>query len=88
MVSISFATIAFINSTFIIDERNLTLSSQLEENVKIDDFEDIYNSIEYKIVWFLTSIVFQTFSNAILIFIIKFEKYGGLMTFSFGVQNA
>ena len=77
MVSVSLATIAFVNSTFILDERNLTLSSQSEENVKIDDFEDIYNFIEFKIVWFLTSIVFQTFSNAILIFIVKFEKYGG-----------
>ena len=77
MVSVSLATIAFVNSTFILDERNLTLSSQLEENVKIDDFEDIYNFIEFKIVWFFTSIVFQTFSNAILIFIVKFEKYGG-----------
>ena len=77
MKSTDFGSTAFINSTFIIGERHLTLSSQSEEFVKTDDFQNIYNSIGVKIVWFLSWIVFESFTNITLFFIIMFEKYGG-----------
>ena len=53
---------------------------QSREDVKIDDFKNVFNSVEVKIIWFLTWIISESFNNAYLYFVIMFEKYGGQMT--------
>ena len=77
MKSTDFGSTAFINSAFIIRNRNLTFSGQSEDYVKTDDFQNIFNSVGVKIFWILNWIVFESFTNITLYFIIMFEKYGG-----------
>ena len=69
----------FLNLTFIFEDKNMAKFRQLEakEEVRIDDFEDVYNSTGIKIIWFLSWIIFETVSNATYIVFIMFEKYGG-----------
>ena len=81
--SMVFATDAFINSTFINNGKLLNFLNQSEEDVKIDDFAEIFDSVQVKIIWFLSWIMFESFTNANHFFIIMFEKYGGMMTLSF-----
>ena len=50
---------------------------QSREDVKIDDFKYVFNSVEVKIIWFLAWIISESFNNAYLYFVIMFEKYGG-----------
>ena len=77
MNSLNFDANTIINSTAVFDDQNLTLLIQSEQYVEIDDFQNTFNSYESKIIWFLSWIVFQSFTNAYHFFIIKFEKYGG-----------
>ena len=73
----AYCTYALINSTFILDDRNLNFFILPEGDEKIDDFKNVFDSVEIKIIWFLTWIIFESFTNANHFFIIMFEKYGG-----------
>ena len=86
MKSFNFSPNILINSTVIFSDKNLTLLNKSEQYVKIDDFQNTFNSFEFKIIWFLSWVVFQSFSNAYNFFIIRFEKYGGEMTLCYGDQ--
>ena len=68
-----------LNSTFILDWQNMnrTNQSKLDEDVRIDDFSNIFGPIEIKIIWFSSWIMFQSFTNTIFIFFIIYEKHGG-----------
>ena len=68
-----------MNSIFTVHSQNLNWTNQslLNEDVRIDDFSDIFGSIEIKIIWILSWIMFQSFTNTIFFFVIRFEKYGG-----------
>ena len=71
------STNALINSTFILDDRDLTFFILPEGDKDRDDFKNVFDSVEIKIIWFLTWIIFESFTNANHFFIIMFEKYGG-----------
>ena len=77
MKLMAYSTNALINSTFILDDRNLAFFILPEGNEEIDDFKNVFDSVEIKIIWFLTWIIFESFTNANHFFIIMFEKYGG-----------
>ena len=79
-----FGTNVFMNSTFIYNGKPLTLLSQSEGDAKIDDFKKIFDSVQVRIIWLLSWIVLESFTNANHFFIIMFEKYGGMMTLSCG----
>ena len=68
-----------MDSIFIVDRQNLnwTIQSEMDKDVRIDDFSDIFGSIEIKIIWILSWIIFQSFTNTIFVFVIIFEKHGG-----------
>ena len=86
MKSFNFSPNILINSTLIFNDKDLTLLNQSEQNVKIDDFQNTFNSFESKILLFLSWVVFQSFTNAYHFFIMRFEKYGGEMTLCYGDQ--
>ena len=66
-------------STFILDWQNMnrTNQSKLDEDMRIDDFSNIFGSIKIKMMWFLSWIIFQFFTNTIFISVIIYEKHGG-----------
>ena len=78
MNSTTYTSITSINSILIPNLQNLswTNQSKIEDN-KIDDFENVFDSIEIKILWVLSWIVFESFTNAYHFFIIIFEKFEG-----------
>ena len=86
MNSTNLRDVSFFNSSFIFDIQNFDLS-KTEEDVRIDDFSYIFDSIEFKIIWFLCWIVFESFTNVFHYFIIMFEKFEGFMTFSCRVKR-
>ena len=77
MKLMAYSTNALISSTFILNDRNLAFFILPEGNEEIDDFKNVFDSVEIKIIWFLTWIIFESFTNANHFFIIMFEKYGG-----------
>ena len=79
MKSATFDSITILNSTFILDWQNMnrTNQSKLDEDVRIDDFSNIFGPIEIRIIWLLSWIMFQFFTNTIFIFFIIYEKHGG-----------
>ena len=81
MNTTNLSNVSFFNSSFIFDIQNVDLS-KTEEDARIDDFGYIFDSIEFKIIWFLCWIFFESFTNAFHYLIIMFEKFEGLMTFS------
>ena len=79
MKSTTFDSITILNSTFILDWQNMnrTNLSNLDEDERIDDFSNIFGSIKIKMMWFLSWIIFQFFTNTIFISVIIYEKHGG-----------
>ena len=77
MKSMAFGTNALIDSTFILEDRNLAFFILPVRYKERDDFKNVFDSVEIKIIWFLTWIIFESFTNANHFFIIMFEKYGG-----------
>ena len=73
----AYCTNALINSTFILDDRNLAFFILPEGDEERDDFKYVFDSVKIKIIWFITWIIFESFTNANHFFIIMFEKYGG-----------
>ena len=77
MKAMVYSTSALIDSTFILDDRNLAFFILPEGDKDRDDFKNVFDSVGIKIIWFLTWIIFESFTNANHFFIIMFEKYGG-----------
>ena len=64
--------------TFTLITEDLVFINQSEiEGFRKDDFKNVFEPIEIKIISFISWIIFETFTNIFLIFLIVFEKYGG-----------
>ena len=57
--------------------RNSSKRSFLTVVKSIDDYKDIYGTIQFKIISFIFCMMYQLFTNTYLLFLILFEKYGG-----------
>ena len=71
--------IMFINITLSILDKTIQSSPNISETNDddiIDDFKEIFNSLEIRIVYFFLWIIYLTLSNAFFALLINYEKYG------------
>ena len=67
-----------LNSTLTFEDINLTYMLEARGELEsIDDFAEIFDGFQIKIIVFVLWLIMQTFSNMYQYFFILFEKYGG-----------
>ena len=72
----TYSSSIFITSTLITEDLVFINQSEIE-GLRKDDFQHVFEPIEIKIISFISWIVFESFTNMFLGFVIVFEKYGG-----------
>ena len=58
MKAMAYSSNTLMNSTFILDDRNLAFFLLPGGDEEIDDFKYVFDSVEIKIIWCLTWIIF------------------------------
>ena len=69
----------FINITVSILDRTIKSSpniSETNDDEIIDDFKEIFNTLEIRIIYLFLWIIYLTLSNAFFALLINYEKYG------------
>ena len=78
MDSLTEKTTIHMSPKFSPNGNNLTLMNQSKiEHLEINDFKDIFETVNTKIISFLVWLSYELLSNTLLGFVIMFEKYGG-----------
>ena len=78
MDSLTEKTTIYISSSYFPDGNNLSMINQSQtEDLKIDDFKDIFEPVKSKVISLLLWLAYEFLSNTLLGFVIMFEKYGG-----------
>ena len=68
-----------VNITLSLSDETIDSSINMSETTNndiVDDFQDIFNPLEIRIVYFLLWIIYMTLSNVFFVILILYEKYG------------
>ena len=68
-----------VNITLSLSDETIDSSINMSETTNndiVDDFQDIFNPLEIRIIYFLIWIIYMTLSNVFFVILILYEKYG------------
>ena len=68
-----------VNITLSLSDETIDSSINMSETTNndiVDDFQDIFNPLEIRIIYFLLWIIYMTLSNVFFVILILYEKYG------------